>query len=70
MQRGDLPITLVLPNTALTMEPNHFGYTLPSPCTRLSRPSRSVHFGEVSETRRNSLGPRDQKSIGLLEYND
>ena len=33
IQRGDFPIRLVLLTTALTMEPNHVGYTLPCPCT-------------------------------------
>ena len=29
MQRSGFPISLVLLKTALTMEPNHVGYTLP-----------------------------------------
>ena len=33
MQRRDFPIPLVLLKTALTVEPNHVSYTLPSPCT-------------------------------------
>ena len=35
----------------------------PSVWRRLPRPSRSMHFGDVSETN-NSLGPRDPKRIG------
>ena len=40
-----------------------------SPVGRLFRPSRSMHFGDVSETNgretfKNFLGPRDPKRIG------
>ena len=66
MQRGDFPIPLVLLKTALTMEPNHVGYTLHCPCTA-SFQTLLVSAFSVTYPRRNSLEPRDPKRIGLAE---
>ena len=50
---GVLPFSLPSPQSLLFLVP----------VRRLSRPSRSMHFGDVPETK-NSLSPRDPKRVG------
>ena len=46
------------------------GLVLSSPCTAFTRPSRSIHHGDVSGANGRetfSLGPRDPKHFGRAE---
>ena len=51
-------------------KPSDFVGMSPNPCMAFARPSRSIHFGDVSEAngrKTSSLGPRDPTRIGRAE---